>query len=93
MADILWRNTATGNVYMMLMNGTAVASGGVFYSEPNAAWKIVATGDYNGDGKADILWRNTSNGQVYMMLMNGVAIAGGDFVYAEPDQNWKILGP
>jgi len=26
------------------------------------AWKVEATGDYNGDGRADILWRNASTG-------------------------------
>ena len=25
-------------------------------------WKVVATGDYNGDGKADLLWRHATNG-------------------------------
>lgn len=31
-----------------------------------AAWKVVATADYNGDAKADILWRNDSTGDVFM---------------------------
>ena len=26
-------------------------------------WKVVGTGDFNGDGKSDILWRNTSTGE------------------------------
>ena len=26
-------------------------------------WKIVGTGDFNGDGKSDIFWRNTSTGE------------------------------
>jgi hypothetical protein len=43
---------------MWLMNGATVASGGV--GNVPAAWKVVATGDYNGDGKSDLLWRDTS---------------------------------
>jgi FG-GAP repeat len=33
-------------------------------------WSIVATGDFNGDGKGDIVWRNTS-GTTAIWLMNG----------------------
>ncbi len=92
-SDLLWRNSATGHVYAMLMNGTTAQSQGFVHHEPNLAWKIVAQGDYNGDGKADLLWRNDSNGQVYMMLMNGLAIPSQGPVYVEPDTTWKILGP
>jgi hypothetical protein len=92
-SDILWRNDATGQVYMMLMNGTAIASQGFVYQEPNLAWKIVAQGDYDGDGKADILWRNDSTGQVYLLKMNGMAVTSQGMVYQEPNTAWRILGP
>jgi hypothetical protein len=29
----------------------------------NTAWKVVAVGDFNGDGASDLFWRNTSTGQ------------------------------
>ncbi len=91
--DILYRNDSTGQVYILLMNGTSIAEQGLVYTEPNLSWKIVAAGDYNGDGKADLLWRNDATGQVYMMLMNGLAIASQGIVYTEPDAAWRILGP
>ena len=84
---------ATGQVFMMLMNGGAIAAQALVYVEPNLAWKIVAQGDYNGDGKADILWRNDSTGLVYMMLMSGLAIASQAVAYEEPNTAWKLLGP
>jgi hypothetical protein len=92
-SDILWRNEATGQVYMMLMNGFAIGGAGFVYQEPNLAWKIAANGDYNGDGKADLVWRNDITGDVYMMLMNGLSIGSGTMIYREPDPAWKILGP
>jgi hypothetical protein len=77
----------------MLMNGGAISSQGIVYYEPNLAWKVVAVGDYNGDGKADLLFRNDSTGHVYLALMNGLAISGQGMVYYEPNTQWKVLGP
>jgi hypothetical protein len=28
----------------------------------NLAWEVVASGDYNGDGKWDLVWRNSVTG-------------------------------
>ena len=91
--DILWRNPATGQLFMMVMNGSSIVGGGLFYTEGNINWKVVALGDYNGDGRSDILWRNDATGQIYMMLMNGTAVASAGFVWTEPNLNWRILGP
>jgi hypothetical protein len=91
--DILYRNTATGQVYMMLMNGTSTIGAGIVYVEPNLNWKVISVGDYNGDGKADILYRNYSTGQVYLVQMNGLSQTGANIVYTEPNLNWLLLGP
>jgi len=45
-ADILWRNESTGQVYLMLMDGTAIASQALVFTEPNTAWKILGTREY-----------------------------------------------
>jgi hypothetical protein len=95
-SDLVWRNQATGMVYGMLMDGAnpqAIIGQGVIHTEPNLAWKVVALGDYDGDGKADLLWRNESTGMVYMMLMNGLARSAEYIVYVEPNLAWKVLGP
>ena len=90
-SDILWRNDATGEDHMMLMNGATITVGSGFYREPNLAWKIVAVADFNGDGKSDILWRNDATGEDHMMLMNGTAITVGSAFYREPNLAWKIV--
>ncbi|MEI6209607.1 MAG: FG-GAP-like repeat-containing protein [Desulfuromonadales bacterium] len=90
--DLAWWNSSNGQVYLMLMSGpTAVKSGAIVYTEANTAWKIVATGDINGDGKSDLIWWNSSTGQVYAMLLNGAAVTGGGLIYTEPDTAWKIV--
>lgn len=91
-ADLLWRNAATGQVYVMLMMGTAIKGGGIVHTEPNTAWQIVAIGDYNGDFRGDLLWRNSSNGQVYLMRLNGATQAGGAVIHVEPSTSWRVMG-
>jgi FG-GAP-like repeat/FG-GAP repeat len=58
----------------------------------DAAWKIVGTGDFNGDGKVDILWRNTSNGQNVVWYMNGITYAGAGWLDTVNDASWTIAG-
>ncbi|MEI6206852.1 MAG: cellulase family glycosylhydrolase [Desulfuromonadales bacterium] len=90
--DFVWWNSSTGQVYVMLMaSPTAVKSGAVIYTESNINWKIVATGDINGDGRSDLIWWNKLTGQVYAMLLNGTSLAGGALIYAEPNTAWKIV--
>jgi hypothetical protein len=58
-------------------------------------WKIVGTGDFNGDGKPDILWRNTSTGQNYVWYMrgvNGATRASGSWIEIVADLSWTIVG-
>jgi len=58
-ADILWRNSSTGENYLYPMNGTVILAGeGYLRTVADANWRVQATGDYDGDGKADVLWRH-----------------------------------
>lgn len=82
-SDLLWRNSTTGQVYVMPMLGGMVQPGSVVWTEPNPVWQIVATGDFDGDGKADILWLNSSTGQVFQMLMNGMSVKSSGLIYTD----------
>jgi len=80
-ADILWRNTGTGDVAIWLMNGTTLASAAVVQTVA-AAWVIQGVGDFNNDGRADVLWRNTGTNEIAIWLMNGTAISSAGVVQA-----------
>ena len=65
-ADLLWRSANTGQ----LSDWLGQSNGGFVINDANAQtiapvdWKVVGTGDFNGDGRGDILWRNARTGQL-----------------------------
>jgi hypothetical protein len=92
--DVLWHR-ADGTI----TNWLGTASGGL---APNAAnelevvatdWQIVATGDFNGDGKDDILWRRTDG-----TITDWLGTANGSFAPNAANAldvvstDWKIIG-
>src|SRR5205807_1043016 len=92
-ADVLWRNSSTGENYVYLMNGTTIAGEGFLRTVADLNWKVVGIGDFNGDGKADILWRNVSTGENYIYLMNGTTILGTEgSIRTLADLNWHVAG-
>ena len=72
LSDILWQNT-DGQAAIWEMNGLTQIPGGSALVGPNPGpdWKVVGTGDFNGDGHSDILWQN-ANGQAAIWEMNGL---------------------
>jgi hypothetical protein len=91
--DILWRNSSTGENYIYLMNGTAIAGEGFIRTVTDQNWRVAGVGDFDGGGKADILWRNSSTGQNYLYPMDGTTIKPGEgFLRTVADQNWRIAG-
>jgi YD repeat-containing protein len=85
-ADLLARNTLTGNIDMYTGNGAGgFATGPV---EVGWAWTDMdfafSPGDFSGDGKPDVLYRRISDNNLYMIKGNaaggwidGVSIAVG----------------
>jgi hypothetical protein len=72
---------------MWLMNGTALKGGGLLLRDDS--WKVIATPDLNGDGKADLLWYNASAGSTAVWLMDGVTDLARSWLLTDP--NWKVI--
>src|SRR6266480_6778207 len=91
-ADILWRNTSTGENYIYLMNGLTIARPGSINSLSDQAWQVQGIGDFDGDGKADIVWRNSTSGENYLYPMDGTTIKPtmGSF-RTVADLAWQIV--
>ncbi len=95
-ADILWRNTSTGQVVIWFIEGTQrVASGPAGGANPND-WEIAGIGDFDGlattaTPTADILWRHTFTGQTVIWLMDGTQRIGQGSP-GSVGQIWQIAG-
>ena len=72
------------------MNGTSVVGGGVVPVNPGPSWHIVATADFNADGKSDIIWQNV-DGQPAIWEMNGTSVIGGGLL-PNPGASWQLIG-
>lgn len=95
--DILLQNINTGQIAVWFMNGTTFVSDLVLPNVTNAAggWRVVGTGDYNGDGKPDILLQNINDGKLAVWFMNGTTYMS-DTVLPQITNyagGWRILGP
>jgi hypothetical protein len=89
-ADILWRNSSTGDNYIFFMNGTEIAGEGYIRNVP-LQWQIAGVGDSTGDGLSDIFWRNVSTGENYLFPMSGTTILGSEsYVRTVANLSWRI---
>ena len=91
-ADIVWRNSATGENYLFPILGLMVKpTEGYVRTVANLDWKIAGIGDSNGDGKADLLWRNASTGENYIFPMVGNEILGSEgYLRSVTNLAWEV---
>ena len=89
-ADLVWRNTQTGDVVGWLMNGLSLKQAATIYSGVSLDWQIVGVADLDGDGKADLVWRNTQTGDVVGWLMNGLTLKQVATIYSGVFLDWQI---
>jgi hypothetical protein len=94
-ADVLWRNSSTGENYLYPMDGTAIMpTEGYLRTVADLSWQVKGTGDYDGDGKADVLWRNAVTGENYLYPMDGTTIKPTEgYLRTVPPPNWQIQDP
>ena len=90
-SDILWRNDASGETYIYLMDGNAILDQGALSIVPSV-WRVVGKGDYDGNGKSDILWRNSVTGENVIYLMDGLTILSVQTLNTVSDTDWHVVG-
>jgi hypothetical protein len=95
--DLVWQNDATQQVVVWYLGGPQgnsylgwdwLAQGGV------AGWYVVATGDFNGDGKPDLVWQNDAR-QVAVWYMGGAqgnTFLWWDWLSSTGVTGWRVVG-
>jgi hypothetical protein len=78
------------------MNGVTYQSDALVSQPVNVAagWSIVATADFNGDGKIDFLLQNSNTGQVAIWFMDGTTFVSDTVLSQKVSYaaGWRIVG-
>lgn len=95
-ADILWQNVAEGRLAASCLDGWNVLD---TYSlsidqVEDTNWRVVGTGDLNGDGNADLVWRHQTAGWLAVWYMAGSHVLSTEFLSINrvEDADWRIRG-
>jgi hypothetical protein len=95
--DLVWQNDTTQQVVVWYMGGsqgnTLVGSNGLA-QDGVAGWYVVATGDFNGDGKPDLVWQNDARQVVvwYMGGAQGNTVLRWDWLSSTGVTGWRVVG-
>jgi hypothetical protein len=86
--DLLWRDQASGQNAIWLMQGTNVlVKTGITAGDPS--FYPIGVGDVNGDGYPDIIWRPAPGSQVCVWYMNNTNLLASDFLlFPKTDNTW-----
>ncbi|MBI1335775.1 MAG: hypothetical protein GC164_02305 [Phycisphaera sp.] len=90
--DILWRNTATGDLLVWYFNGSTRSGTSYLGTVRDNTWQIVALNDFNSDGMTDLLWRNQTSGQNLVWLLDTNLNHTEASVPTVADTQWRIVG-
>jgi hypothetical protein len=92
MFDLLWRNSASGQLTAWYMNGpTITSSRSLTPAAVGVDWTLRGSGDFNADGKPDLIWQNTTSGDVICWMMDGVTqFSSAWLTPSNVDPAWEI---
>jgi translation initiation factor IF-1 len=93
-SNITLRNNASGQNAILQLNGATLVDFDFITPVPDKNWTMVASGDFNGDGKDDLLWRNYTTGDNAIWLMNGfnnLNATSQKSITRVADTDWKMI--
>jgi Domain of unknown function (DUF4347)/Calx-beta domain/FG-GAP-like repeat/WD40-like Beta Propeller Repeat len=91
--DYVWNNPGTGETFFWRgQAGGNYAGGTTLPTEPNPAWSVKATGDFNRDGTKDLFWYNQQTGQTSIWLMRQGNVATVVNTPTVADLGWTVGG-
>ena len=85
-ADLAWQQQESGAVAVWFLDGPRVAGSAALPRVADRQWRLVATGDMDGDGQADIVWWHPA-GQLALWFCQGTTVLRSRTLQA--DQAWQ----
>jgi FG-GAP-like repeat len=90
LADILWRNTTSGDTQVWAYNQTTGTFSARDLGISGLNWTMLGVADFNGDGVSDIMWQNSATGDVVLWDSGpGGSYTAQDLGVVGP--NWTFL--
>jgi hypothetical protein len=92
-SDLIWRNAATGDLATWYLSANHVVGTFPFTigRVTDLGWKVVGSGDLDGDGLADLIWQH-DQGYLAMWRMQGPQVLSTDLLSINrvSDLNWRV---
>jgi hypothetical protein len=92
-ADLVWQH-ADGRLAAWFMNGRTLLQGLPFGPgvQADPEWRIVASGDFDGDATLDVVFQHRTTGRIVAWRMSGTSLLGGADIAEVAETAWKIRG-
>ena len=104
-SDIVWHNGDTNETKIWSMTGARVVRQESVFDEKGKPafvglpWRIVGTGDIDGNGSSGVVWHNGESGETQIWLLNSdrvimrrETVVGGDGKAVLVGAPWQIVG-
>jgi subtilisin len=96
-ADIMWQHITEGWLATWYLNGSSVMATLLLEGinrQLDPDWRVVGSGDLNGDGHTDLVWQHRTGGWLAVWFLSGPRVISTEFLSINrvADTNWKIRG-
>ncbi len=86
-SDLVWRSKNSAQTAFWIMNGARLSSS--FAAAVNTNYKLLATGDFNDDGRMDMIWTDGSG--MWIWTGNGSSFTS-TYMQSYPRTGWVVAG-